>query len=205
MAASRSEKAAETRKKLIETARKAFSENGYKGASVRNISKNINVSESLLYHYFPNGKRELFAEIMKDELLAFRQKIPGEAAADTFDDMPVQDALECMISQLMDFIKGHIDILRIIILEKEVREFLHAEDMCRFMDEVDSFFERFLQDRIDKGEIGIVDTKTASLMLKGFLLNSVLFYILGVDVSDEISVEKRKEAILRFLNKGKEV
>lgn len=205
MAASRSEKAAETRKKLIETARKAFSANGYKGASVRNISKSINVSESLLYHYFPNGKRELFAEIMKDELLAFRQKIPVEASTNAFDDMPVQDALECMLSQLMDFVKEHIDILRIIILEKEVREFLHAEDMCRFMDEVDSFFERFLQDRIDKGEIGIVDTKTASLMLKGFLLNSVLFCILGVDVSDEISAEKRKEAILRFLNKGKEV
>ncbi|MGN0603175.1 MAG: TetR/AcrR family transcriptional regulator [Oscillospiraceae bacterium] len=205
MPASRSEKAAATRKKLIETARKAFSENGYKGASVRNISKSINVSESLLYHYFPNGKRELFAEIMKDEFFAFRQKIPREAAADAFDDMPVQDALECMLSQLMDFVKEHIDILRIIILEKEVREFLHAEDMCRFMDEVDSFFEKFLQNRIDKGEIGIVDTQTASLMLKGFLLNSVLFCILGVDVSDEISAEKRKEAILRFLNKGKEV
>lgn len=205
MPASRSEKAAATRKKLIETARKAFSENGYKGASVRNISKSINVSESLLYHYFPNGKRELFAEIMKDEFFAFRQKIPREAAADAFDAMPVQDALECMLSQLMDFVKEHIDILRIIILEKEVREFLHAEDMCRFMDEVDSFFEKFLQNRIDKGEIGIVDTQTASLMLKGFLLNSVLFCILGVDVSDEISAEKRKEAILRFLNKGKEV
>ncbi|MGN1137661.1 MAG: TetR/AcrR family transcriptional regulator [Oscillospiraceae bacterium] len=205
MPPSRSEKAAETRKKLIETARKAFSENGYKGASVRNISKSINVSESLLYHYFPNGKRELFAEIMKDELLAFRQKIPVEASTNAFDDMPVQDALECMLSRLMDFIKEHIDILRIIILEKEVREFLHAEDMCRFMDEVDSFFERFLQNRIDKGEIGIIDTQTASLMLKGFLLNSVLFCILGVDVSDEISSDKRKEAILRFLNKGKEV
>lgn len=205
MAASRSEKAAETRKKLIETARKAFSENGYKGASIRNISKSINVSESLLYHYFPNGKRELFAEVMMEELAAFRREIPNDEASKQFDALTVQDALECMLSQLMDFVKEHIDILRIIILEKEVREFLHAEDMCRFMDEVDSFFEKFLQNRIDKGEIGIVDTQTASLMLKGFLLNSVLFCILGVDVSDEISAEKRKEVILRFLNKGKEV
>ena len=205
MPASRSEKAAETRKKLIETARKAFSENGYKGASVRNISKSINVSESLLYHYFPNGKRELFAEIMKDELLAFRQKIPVEASTNAFDNMPVQDALECMISQLMDFIKGHIDILRIIILEKEVREFLHAEDMCRFMDEVDSFFEGFLQKRIEKGEIPDIDHKSAAFILKGMLLNCTLLYILGVDISDEASAEKRKEVIISFLNKGKEV
>ena len=50
MACKRSEQADETRQKLIETAKRAFSENGYKAASVRSISKSIGVSESLLYH-----------------------------------------------------------------------------------------------------------------------------------------------------------
>ena len=142
---------------------------------------------------------------MKDEFIAFRQKIPEDDAIDVFDDMPVQDALETMFSRLMDFIREHIDIIRIVVLEKEVREFLQAEKMCRFMDGIDSFFEKFLQKRIETGEIGYVDTKAAALILKGVLLNGVLFCIIGVDVSDEISSEKRKEVILSFLNNRKEV
>lgn len=198
MAASRSEKAAETRKKLIKTARRSFSENGYKGTSVRNLSKSINVSESLLYHYFPNGKRELFSEVMKEEFDAFRLEIPNNEALKQFDTLPVQDALEILLTRINGSVQKHIDIIRIIILEKEVRDLLQAEEMCRFMNEVDSFFERFLRERIESGEIKDTDISSAVLFLKGMILNTTLLYILGVDVSDEISSGKLNEIILRF-------
>lgn len=202
---SRSEKAAETRKKLIDTARKSFSENGYKGTSVRKISKSIDVSESLLYHYFPNGKRELFAEVMQEEFASFRREIPNDDALKKLDALPVQDALEALLTRLMSSARKHIDIIRIIILEKEVRDFLQAEEMCRFMNEVNCFFEGILQKRIEKGEIKDIDIGSAALFLKGLILNSTLLCILGVDVSDEISSGKLKNVILRFFNKGKEV
>lgn len=199
MAASRSEKAAETRKKLIKTARRSFSENGYKGTSVRNLSKSINVSESLLYHYFPNGKRELFSEVMKEEFDAFRLEIPNNEALKQFDTLPVQDALEILLTRIIGSVQKHIDIIRIIILEKEVRDLLQAEEMCRFMNEVDSFFERFLRERIESGEIKDTDISSAVLFLKGMILNTTLLYILGVDVSDEISSGKLKKIIKNFL------
>ncbi len=198
MPASRSEKAAETRKNLIDTARKSFSENGYKGTTVRKISKSIDVSESLLYHYFPNGKRELFAEVMKEELEAFRREVPNDEAFKMLDSLLVQDALDIILTRILEFVRRHIDIIRIIILEKEVREFLHAEEMCRFMDGVDCFFEKFLRKRLEKGEIRDIDIESAALFLKGLLLNRTLLFILGVDVSNEISSEKLKEIILRF-------
>lgn len=204
MAASRSEKAAETRKKLIKTARRAFSENGYKGTSVRNLSKSINVSESLLYHYFPNGKRELFAEVMKEEFYAFRLEIPDIEALDQFDTLPVQDALEILLTRIICSVQKHIDIIRIIILEKEVRDLLQAEKMCRFMNEVDCFLEGFLRKRIESGEIKDTDVSSAVLFLKGMILNTTLLYILGVDVSDEISSGKLNKIIKDFLI-GKEV
>ena len=202
MAVSRSEKAAETRKKLILTAKSSFSENGYKGTSVRNISKSISVSESLLYHYFPNGKRELFAAVMQEEFLMFSGEIPNDDALNKLDKLPVQDALEILLTRLMDSVQKHIDIIRIIILEKEVRDLLQAEEMCRFMDEVDRFFETFLQKRIEKGEIKDIDISSAVLFLKGLILNTTLLYILGVDVSDELSSGKLKEVFIRFFNKA---
>lgn len=200
MAASRSEKAAKTRQKLIETAKKSFSENGYKGSSVRKISKSIDVSESLLYHYFPNGKRELFAEVMKEEFEAFRCEIPNDDALKKLDSLPVQDALYILLTGMIGSVQNHIDVIRIIILEKEVRDLFKTAKMCRFIDEVDDFFKGFLRKRIEKGEIKNIDISSAALFLKGLILNTTLLYILGVDVSDELSADKIKEVILRFFN-----
>lgn len=200
MAASRSEKAAKTRQKLIETAKKSFSENGYKGTSVRKISKSIDVSESLLYHYFPNGKRELFAEVMKEEFEAFRCEIPNDDALKKLDSLPVQDAMYILLTGMIGSVQNHIDVIRIIILEKEVRDLFKTAKMCRFIDEVDDFFKGFLRNRIEKSEIKDIDISSAALFLKGLILNTTLLYILGVDVSDELSADKIKEVILRFFN-----
>lgn len=204
MAASRSEKAAETRKKLIETAKKSFSENGYNGTSVRTISKSIGVSESLLYHYFPNGKRELFAEIMKNELYDFQKKIPDSDVMNIFDDMPIEDSLKTIYSRLAGFVNEHTDLIRIVILEKEVRDFIRAEDVNKFLDRIEDFLRKFLQNRTEKGEISGVDCCAAALVMRSMLLNMVLFSVLGISFPNEASEEKCRDVFLKILNIRKE-
>ena len=71
----RKEQAEATKRRLIEAAKKAFSEKGYKGTSVRALSRSIGISESLLYHYFPDGKKELFSEILKRDLSEAAEQI----------------------------------------------------------------------------------------------------------------------------------
>lgn len=68
----RKEQAEATKRRLIDEAKKAFSENGYKGTSVRSLSKSLGISESLLYHYFPDGKKELFCQVVAEELIAYK-------------------------------------------------------------------------------------------------------------------------------------
>lgn len=204
MAASRSEKAAETRRKLIETAKKSFSENGYNGTSVRDISKSIGVSESLLYHYFPNGKRELLSEVMKKELSDFRENVPDSDVVDIFDGLPIEDSLKSIYTRLSGFINEHIDLIRIVILEKEVRDFIRAEDMNRYLDGVENFLRDFLQNRMDKGEIHDVDCRAAALVMRSMLLNMVLFSVLGISFSNEVSENNCKEVFLKILNLRKE-
>ena len=204
MAASRSEKAAETRRKLIETAKKSFSENGYNGTSVRDISKSIGVSESLLYHYFPDGKRELLSEVMKKELSDFRENVPDSDVVDIFDGLPIEESLKIIYTRLSGFINEHIDLIRIVILEKEVRDFIRAEDMNKYLDGIEKFLREFLQNRMDKGEIRDVDCRAAALVMRSMLLNMVLFSVLGITCSEQDSEEKSREVFLRILNIRKE-
>ena len=204
MAASRSEKAAETRRKLIETAKKSFSENGYNGTSVRDISKSIGVSESLLYHYFPNGKRELLSEVMKKELDDFRKNVPDNDAFDIFDGLSIENSLKSICTRLSGFINEHIDLIRIVILEKEVRDFIRAEDMNRYLDGLENFLCELLRTRMDKGEIHDVDCRAAALVMRSMLLNMVLFSVLGISFPNEVSENNCKEVFLKILNLRKE-
>ena len=64
----REAQAAETRSKLLESATQLFSEKGYKGVSVREISRKVNLADGILYHYFPGGKREIFTEVVENNV-----------------------------------------------------------------------------------------------------------------------------------------
>ncbi len=52
--------AAPTRQTIVDAARTEFSERGYEGASVRAIARRAGVDPSLIYHYFPTGKADVF-------------------------------------------------------------------------------------------------------------------------------------------------
>ena len=64
----------ETRKKLLESARKEFKEKGYHKASLRNICKNAGVTTGALYFFFKD-KDDLFASLVKKPLEEIYQLI----------------------------------------------------------------------------------------------------------------------------------
>ncbi|NLZ92763.1 MAG: TetR/AcrR family transcriptional regulator [Firmicutes bacterium] len=54
----------EIREKILQSALKEFEENGFAGATMRQIALGADISTSNIYRYFP-GKDEIFAEIMR--------------------------------------------------------------------------------------------------------------------------------------------
>ncbi|BCH20696.1 TetR family transcriptional regulator [Mesorhizobium sp. L-8-10] len=56
-----------TRKRLVGAARKAFSEHGYEGTTVREIAADAKVNPALINRYF-GGKEQLFAEAVSIDL-----------------------------------------------------------------------------------------------------------------------------------------
>jgi AcrR family transcriptional regulator len=61
----RKEQAEQSRTRLIETALRLFLAQGYEATSVSEILDEAGMARGALYHHFPDGKRELFAEVVE--------------------------------------------------------------------------------------------------------------------------------------------
>lgn len=193
----RKEQAEATKRRLIDEAKKAFSENGYKGTSVRSLSKSLGISESLLYHYFPDGKKELFCQVVAEELISVSESVQKLKNDEQMYSLPIEDAMDKLFTAVSDIVAEHIDIIRIIVKESEVRDFLSKDDICDLAVGFRSWIEDFLQKRIDAGDIKNIDCKATALTIKALLVNHILIRILDLD-SHWIDVPERRRKMINY-------
>ncbi len=91
-----------TREKILEAARKVFSEKGFLKASVENIAREAEVSKSLVFWYFKN-KDELIREVVKDIL-------PGKAAeACLKKDLRGEELLKCFVEEYVKMLSDELN------------------------------------------------------------------------------------------------
>lgn len=89
---SRDLQAMERRKQILDVSKKLFLEKGYHATSMRMINKTVGLSEALTYHYFPNGKLEIFKAVVEAGHEKTIKQI--QQVIQTFrDDLPLKDAL----------------------------------------------------------------------------------------------------------------
>jgi AcrR family transcriptional regulator len=81
-----SERKAATRKKLVDSAVKLFSENWYEGISIAEICRNTNLSNGVFYRYYRN-KEDIFREILDGFLDRIQERF------DTIRGVSVRDRL----------------------------------------------------------------------------------------------------------------
>lgn len=193
----RKEQAEATKRRLIDEAKKAFSENGYKGTSVRSLSKSLGISESLLYHYFPDGKKELFCQVVAEELISVTESVQKLKNDEQMYSLPIEDAMDKLFTAVSDIVAEHIDIIRIIVKESEVSDFLSKDDIRDLAVGFRTWIEDFLQKRIDAGDIKNIDCKTTALTIKALLVNHILIRILDLD-SHWIDVPERRRKMINY-------
>lgn len=63
------------RAEIIETARRVFAETGYAEAGLADVAAAAKVSKALVYHYFPQGRPELFASVLQELLGQFQERL----------------------------------------------------------------------------------------------------------------------------------
>jgi TetR/AcrR family transcriptional regulator, cholesterol catabolism regulator len=57
--------ASEARTRILDLAESLFMKKGYSSVTLRDIAAPLGLNHSSLYHHFPGGKEELFAEVME--------------------------------------------------------------------------------------------------------------------------------------------
>jgi AcrR family transcriptional regulator len=94
-------------------ARQVFAERGYSTSGLAEIAERAQVSKTLLYHYFPDGRPEIMAAVMDgllaDLIAATSEAVDGPATA--------EDRLRGWVEAFVAFFVGQPDAFRLLFRE----------------------------------------------------------------------------------------
>ena len=172
--------AARRRDQLLEAALALFSERGYRGTSVRDITRRAGVTEAVLYHYFAN-KVDLWAAVLATYAPFSRV---ADILAET-NDAPVEEALRALGYELLRLLRAQ-DTLMLALVSEAPTEPDVAKVLDGFLRSVADELGRDLAGRQERGEIAPgIDTLAAARALQGALLVRFLLTSLMPPPPDE--------------------
>jgi AcrR family transcriptional regulator len=98
---------------LIGAAEETFAARGYTQAGLAEVAELAGVSKTLLYHYFPDGRPELYREVM-DRLVG--QVVDAARAATRAPTAP-ERRVDALVEALVAWFADHPDAYRLLVLE----------------------------------------------------------------------------------------
>lgn len=193
----REAQAIETRKKLLDSAQSLFAQKGYKGTSVREINRSVNLADGLLYHYFPGGKKEIFQVIVEENVKQIFSELTQRNRIEEYLTMPLEEVLEKYFENITEVIAQHMDIIRILLRENEVREFVTKAQLLELAGNRNLLFQTLLEKKYERGEVRKMDFESAALSLKSIVMNSIFIELFGIE-SKMISDEAYRKKIIAY-------
>lgn len=180
----RSEKVEETRRKLIQAARKAFAENGYTAASMDDITASVGLTRGALYHTFGDKKGLLMAVVdqIDMEMASRAHALAGEAAS-------LWDGL---VAEGVAYIEMALnpEVQRIVLLDGPA--VLGDPSQWPSQNNCLQMTIRTIDKLIEEGTIKPVNAEAAARLLNGAALNAALWIAASDD--PERVVDKAIEA-----------
>jgi AcrR family transcriptional regulator len=162
----RREQAAASRASLVDAARACFTERGYDATTVAAILERAHMARGALYHYFPDGKAEIFAAVF--------ELVDGEyhARRDAMMDLPTA----------VDRLKGGVNVFLELCTDDGFARIVLA-DAPRFIpgqNELGSSYKLLreqLADAIRAGEIRQLDVDVTAMALYGAIRSAGEFVV----------------------------
>jgi len=103
----------ETKTKIINAARKLFSEKGFDGVSMEDIAQASGVRKSLIYYYFPS-KEVLFEEIWINVIDELENDIFSEVEGES----NIARSIKKLIKKYIEFVMNKSEISKLIARER---------------------------------------------------------------------------------------
>ncbi len=168
--------AALRRELLLETALRLFSEHGYRGTSVRDVTRAAGVTEAVLYHYFTN-KADLLTSVLA-RYAPFSQ-IPH--LLDATVDATVDGVLRQLGKDLLGLLRARRQLVLTVLSEAPTDSDL-ADVLGRFHRRVAEDLGGFLERRRVDGQVSPdVDVLAVARAFQGGLLAHFLATTFGTE------------------------
>jgi len=170
-----------TRKKILETALKLFSQKGYLGATTKEIAKEAGIAEVTLFRYFPS-KELLFGEVINT--YSFLPTL--KELLKNFEKEPYEKALKRIA----------YEFIKVLETKKELIKIMHSE-MQRYPEEIKKIHENIVEKTIDllseylknlqkKGVLREVDSVFAARAFFGMFFS----YFYAKEIKEYLNLKK---------------
>jgi len=182
-----------TKEKIIEAARKLFSEKGFEGVSMEDIAQASGVRKSLIYYYFPS-KEVLFEEVW----IKVIDELENEVFSDVENEGSIVKIIKKVIKRYVEFVMNKEELSKLIARER-LNVLENQNNLSNAKRRYEIFlqrFERFFEKGKDENVLNDLEPSTATEIVSSVdaiprrgLLKSVEDFLLRVILKEKI-VEK---------------
>lgn len=155
-----------TRNKILETALKLFSKQGYLGATTKEIAKEAGIAEVTLFRHFPS-KEKLFEDVINTYsfLPILRGLLPG------ISNIPYEKALTVIAKRFLDTLDLRKDMIQ--IMHSEVRRYPEKIHKIHhgFIDETIKTLASYFNEMHKKGIMRAFDTESGARAFLGMFFS----------------------------------
>jgi AcrR family transcriptional regulator len=170
------------RQQILEAALDAFAENGFEGATTKEIATRADVTQGLIYFYFPS-KEDLFFAAFDYQAAQLAERMYGVIET---DGRPPQDVLREMISRLVDALAAprSVNLLRIMQRTAAHDDPVDQRDLsaleaarCRIKQQAQrmgGMFKSYFEEQIAIGALRPVDPTLATQLCVSAVLGTIM-------------------------------
>jgi len=182
----------DTREKILETAMRLFSAQGYGNTSLSQVAKEASVSKALIFWHF-ESKDKLFRTAIQRTLEPYVINVVDDLAG-----LSELDQIRRLIDEYYAFVSRNVYSVK-FVLSLMLREEKHPDDFVAHIGELQRVYRDLLADVLDSGrqkgafrsnldprlDAGIIMSALHGILVQGFLLTE--------------GAEQEPEALLRHL------
>lgn len=190
-----------TIQRLLDVARREFSEKGIAGARMEEIARAAGVTKQLVYHYF-SGKEQLFACVLD----AAADKVTSELLALELDHLPAREAMRALLAHMFDQYRADPSLGALAQQGLRYHED-HAGDRSRFPDVAPALGAQ-MQRLMERGVAGgvfrrdadarLFHAATSLLVSGGFTNRYMVSAIAGLDSTSAQGMAQWRDFVVDF-------
>ncbi len=178
---SRDERAMETRKKILDEAKKLFAKYGYRNTSIHEITKGVNLSKGICYHYFPGGKLEMLHTLVNEGIDAVKNSGDEDLGIVLFkngEPIPLKEALLLITEKAYEQFQKTKELALIVIYELQFVDGSKFTELLKNMFKKEkkfSLIEEYFSKLKERGEVRNLDYKLSFDVFMSTVMVSILY------------------------------